>query len=83
MIEAACRAALAGLSGVPGSGVTAAEGAREGDRAMTLLREAVDRHGYRRLYRLRAEPAHDVLHNLPEFQAPITDLSFPAEPFGR
>ena len=43
---ACCHAALAGLAGQEGAGVSAAEGKAEADQAMALLRKAVDM-GYR------------------------------------
>ena len=39
---ACCHAALAGLAGRDGTGVSAAEGKAEADQAMALLRKAVD-----------------------------------------
>ena len=79
---AVIHARLAGLAPRPGSGLSAAEGRAEADRAMTWLRKAVD-GGFRPP---RGEPGHepfDPLRSRPDFQLLLMDLAFPAEPFAR
>jgi tetratricopeptide (TPR) repeat protein len=63
---AACHAALAGLAGQPGSGVSAAEGQKEAEEAMKWLRRAVA-DGYRNRNRIRMESAFDSLRNRQDF----------------
>jgi len=75
-------AGLAGLAPRPGSGLSAAEGRDEADRAMTWLRKAVD-VGYRPPAQMLAEPVLDSLRSRPDFQLLLMDLTFPADPFAR
>jgi hypothetical protein len=57
--ETACaRAALSGLAGRDGSGISAAEGSTEADAAMARLRKAVDL-GFRNADAFRTEDALD------------------------
>jgi hypothetical protein len=79
--ETACfHAALAGLAGRAGSGVSAAEGSEEATRAMGWLRRAVA-VGYRNANEVRIESALDPLRSRDEFRLIMMDLAFPAEPF--
>ena len=79
--EAACaRAALAGLAGQTGSGVSAAEAVTEADAAMALLRKAVGL-GYRNIDAFRTEDALDPLHGREDFRLLSLDLAMPADPF--
>jgi hypothetical protein len=76
-ITAACvHAALGGLAGRDGSGVSAAEAVA----AMAALREAVAM-GERRLYRFRTADALDPLRGRDDFRLLMMDLTFPTEPF--
>jgi tetratricopeptide (TPR) repeat protein len=77
---ACCHAALVGLAGLAGSGVSAAEAQDEAARAMEWLRRAVAM-GYRNVSELRIESALDVLRSREDFQFLMMDLAFPAEPF--
>jgi hypothetical protein len=77
---ACCHAALAGLAGRAGSGVSAAEGSEEATRAMGWLRRAVG-VGYRNANEVRIESALDPLRSRDDFRLIIMDLAFPAEPF--
>jgi serine/threonine protein kinase/tetratricopeptide (TPR) repeat protein len=79
---ACCHAALAGLAGTAGSGLSAASGPVEADRAMDRLRRAVG-EGYRDLGALRTEVALDPLRGRDDFKLLMMDLAFPAEPFVR
>ncbi len=79
---ACCHAALAGLAGRPGSGVSAAEREGEAEKAMAVLRQAVTM-GYRNPDDYRTESALDPLRDRPDFQLLMMDLAFPAEPFAR
>ena len=77
---ACCHAALAGLAGRAGSGVSAAEGSEEATRAMGWLRRAVG-VGYRNANEVRIESALDPLRSRDDFRLIMMDLAFPAEPF--
>jgi serine/threonine-protein kinase len=77
---ACCRAALAGLAGVAGSGITTAEGESEADAAMGRLRKALAM-GYRNLAAMMTEAGLDSLRARPDFPLLLMDLAFPAEPF--
>ena len=79
---ACCHAALAGLAGRAGSGVSAAEGSEEATRAMEWLRRAVG-VGYRNANEVRIESALDPLRSRDDFRLIMMDLAFPAEPFDR
>jgi serine/threonine-protein kinase len=68
--------ARAALSGLAGSGVSAAEA----DAAMSVLRKAVVM-GYRSLDRFRTDDALDPLRSRDEFRLLLMDVAFPAEPF--
>jgi eukaryotic-like serine/threonine-protein kinase len=81
-LRACCHGDLAGLVGRPGSGVSAAEGADQAEKAMTLLRQAV-KMGYRNPDAYRTESALDPLRNRPDFRVLMMELSFPAQPFAR
>jgi tetratricopeptide (TPR) repeat protein len=74
-------AKLADLAAEPGSGMTAAEGQAESDRAMEWLRQAVAA-GYRKLSIMRTDTDLDPLRSRPDFRLLIMDLEFPADPFG-
>jgi eukaryotic-like serine/threonine-protein kinase len=74
---ACCHAALAGLAGQLGTGMSAVE---EAARAMDLLRRSVD-IGYRDANAFRTELALDPLRTRDDFKILIMDLSMPAEPF--
>ena len=77
---ACVRAELAGLGSKPGSGMTAAEGREELDRAMESLRQAVAA-GYRKLSVLRTDPDLDPLRSRPDFQVLMMDLVMPDNAF--
>ena len=79
---ACCDAGLAGLAGRPGSGVSAAEGIGEAEKAMAVLRQAVSL-GYRNPDAYRNESALDPLRDRPDFQVLMLDLAMPADFFGR
>jgi serine/threonine-protein kinase len=77
---ACCHAALAGLTGRAGSGVSAAEGEIEAARAVEWLRRAVAL-GYRNANEIRIESALDPLRARDDFRLLMMDIAFPAEPF--
>jgi eukaryotic-like serine/threonine-protein kinase len=79
---ACCHAGLAGLAGRPGSGVSAAEGAVQAEKAMAVLRQAVTM-GYRNPDAYRTESALDPLRNRPDFRGLMMDLAFPSRPFAQ
>ena len=70
---ACAHAALAGLAGQEGSGVSAAEGKAHADQAMAQLRKAVDA-GYRYISVFHAEGALDPLREREDFKKLLTEL---------
>ena len=70
---ACCHAALAGLAGRAGSGVSAAEGEEAAARAMEWLGRAVA-NGYRNTNQLRIESALDPLRNRADFKKLMAEL---------
>ena len=74
---ACCRAALAGLAGSDGSGVSAAEAKAEADQAMALLRKAVDM-GYRNAAAFRTESALDPLRKREDFKKLLQEVEKPS-----
>ena len=81
-LSAGAHAALAGLAGQDGSGVSAAEATSEAETAVALLRKAVG-VGYRNPDAYRTEDALDPLRGRPDFRLLMLDVVFPAEPFAR
>ncbi len=79
---ACARAAVSGLAGRPGSGVSVAEAASEADAAMALLHQAVAM-GYRSLDAYRTADALEPLRDRDDFQLLMLDLAFPSEAFAR
>jgi hypothetical protein len=80
ILSASAHAALAGLAAMHGSGVAVADEAREAEKAVALLHEAIAM-GYRDPCALRVEDALDPLHHRLDFGLLLMDLSFPAYPF--
>ena len=78
---ACAHAALAGLAGQEGTGVSADEGMAHADQAMALLRKAVDA-GFGAIDDYRTEGALDPLREREDFKKLITELEqkSPAEP---
>jgi serine/threonine-protein kinase len=77
---AGCHALIGGVAGAPGSGLSAAEGPAELDRAMGLLRRAVAA-GYRSIDWMRRDPDLDGLRGRRDFQLLMMDLAMPVDPF--
>ncbi len=77
---ACCHAALAGLAGRAGSGVSASEGEEHAARAMERLGRAVT-VGYRNANELRIETALDPLRSRDDFRLLLMDVAFPSGPF--
>jgi serine/threonine-protein kinase len=75
-------AQLAGIAAVHGSGMTAAAGRAEADRAMQWLHHAVAA-GYRNVALMQRDPDLDPLRSRPDFQLLLMDLQFPDDPFAR
>ena len=71
---ACSHAALAGLAGQEGTGVSAAEGKAHAAQAMALLRKAVDGYGYRNIHDYRTEGALDSLREREDFKKLLTEL---------
>jgi serine/threonine protein kinase/tetratricopeptide (TPR) repeat protein len=72
--QTACaRATLAGLAGRDGAGVSAAEGKAEADRAMALLRKAVDM-GYRDHVAVRTDSALEPLRQREDFKKLLQEM---------
>jgi serine/threonine-protein kinase len=81
ILSLACsHAQLAAAAGQPASGMSTSEGAVEAEEAMRCLRKLIAR-GYRNLAEIRTEPNLAPLHSRPDFQALISDLAFPEDPF--
>jgi hypothetical protein len=78
-LHGCCHAALAGLAGKDGAGISAAE-ASQADTAMALLKKAIGM-GYRNASAFRAEPTLDPLRSRADFQLLVMDLVVPANPF--
>jgi hypothetical protein len=78
---ACCHAVLAGLAGREGAGVSATDGKAEADRAMALLRKAVDL-GFRNAAFFRTDTALDSLRDRDDFKKLLAELDrkAPAEP---
>ena len=70
---ACSHAALAGLAGQEGTGVSAAEGKEHADQAMALLRKAADGYPYI-LHDSRNEGALDPLREREDFKKLLTEL---------
>jgi hypothetical protein len=70
---ACCHAALAGLAGKSGSGVSAVEGEEAAIRAMDWLHRAVA-NGYRNTNQLRIESALDPLRDRADFKKLMAEL---------
>ena len=77
---ACCHAALAGLAGRAGSGVSAAEAEQGALKAIDYLRQAVAM-GYRNANEIRIESALDPLRSRDDFKLLMMDVAFPTEPF--
>jgi len=77
---ACAHAALAGLAGQAGSGVSAGEAVSQAETAMALLHKAVAM-GYRNADTFRTESALDHLRGRPDFRRLLMDLAMPADPF--
>ena len=78
--ETACvHAALAGLAGRVGSGVSSAEAVTLADAAIPLLRKAIA-IGYRAVYAYRTEDGLDPLRSRDDFRLLMMDLEFPSDP---
>jgi serine/threonine-protein kinase len=81
--ETACgHAALLGLAGQPGAGISAAEAEEEATWAMGLLHRAIGM-GYRNANAFRTESALDPLRVRDDFRLLLLDLAFPADPSAR
>jgi tetratricopeptide (TPR) repeat protein len=73
---------LAGLAENPGTGITAADGRDEADRAMNdLCRAAAG--GFRMSSLILKDRDLDPLRTRPDFQVLMMDLALPEEPFAR
>jgi serine/threonine-protein kinase len=79
---ACAHAQLATIAAMPGSGMTAADGRAEAERAMQWLHGAVAA-GYRNAALMRRDRDLDPLRSRPDFQLLMMDLEFPDDPFAR
>lgn len=73
-------AALSGMAGAPGAGVSAAEAAAGAQTAMDQLHRAVAM-GYPWVDAFRTEDALDPLRDRADFRGMLMDLPFPTDPF--
>jgi tetratricopeptide (TPR) repeat protein len=77
------RSLIAGAAAEAGSGLTALEGRSEAERAVALVRRAVQA-GYAEYAWIRqGDPDLKPIRSRPDFQVLILDLAFPADPFAR
>jgi eukaryotic-like serine/threonine-protein kinase len=79
---AGCHAGLSTLAGLPGTQVPAGDRDAEADRAMSLLRRAVEM-GYRDAQSYRTDPALEGLRDRDDFRLLLMDLVFPTEAFAQ
>jgi serine/threonine protein kinase/tetratricopeptide (TPR) repeat protein len=77
-----CYAALAGLAGRDGSGVSVDDGTSDAEQAMALLAKALSMN-HRSLPIYRTESALDPFRSRPDLQLLMMDLAMPTEPFAR
>jgi serine/threonine-protein kinase len=77
---ACCHAALTGLAGQAGSGVSAGERQSEAARAMALLHQAVAM-GYSNMEEFRTDDALNPIRDRDDFRLLLMDLAMPADPF--
>ena len=78
---ACCRSLISGAASVPGSGLTAAEGQAEAERAVAGVHRVLDA-GYTNVSWIRnGDPDLKPIRSLPDFQQLMMDLAFPAQPF--
>jgi serine/threonine-protein kinase len=83
LYDLACyQALLAGAAAEPDSGLSAAEGRAEADRAMATLCRAVA-GGFRNLAHMRTDTDLDPLRGRDDFRLLMLDLAMPADPFAR
>jgi hypothetical protein len=82
LFEARCHAALSGLAGTPGSGVSNAEGIAKAEKAIGTLRRAIA-GGYRDTALMRIEAGLDPLRVRPDFRLMMMDIEFPTKPFAQ
>ncbi len=81
LYDLACdQAMLAADAAKSGSGLAAAEGRADADRAMDTLRRAVAA-GYRNLANMRTDADLDALRSRADFQLLMMDVGFPEKPF--
>jgi serine/threonine-protein kinase len=81
--EACCHSLIAGAAKLAGSGVSAAEGLAEADRAVAGVRQAFEA-GYGNLVWVQTgDPDLNPIRSRPDFQALMMDRSMPVEPFAR
>ncbi len=76
---ACCHAALAGLAGRAGSGVSAFDGEQEATKAMEWLHRAVA-NGFRNMNLVRIESALDPLRDRADFKKMVAELEKSAPP---
>jgi tetratricopeptide (TPR) repeat protein len=79
--EAGSHALLSRVAGCSGSGIPAAEGSVEAEKAMAILRRILA-EGYR-APELNNESSLEPLRSRPDFRDLMMDTAFPAEPFAR
>jgi tetratricopeptide (TPR) repeat protein len=79
---ACCRSLISQAASEAGSGLTAAQGVAEAERAVAGLRRAFDA-GYSNLtWARKGDPDLKPIRSRRDFQMLILDLTFPAQPFG-
>ena len=81
MFEAGCHAQLSRVAGMNGSGISAALGRSEADKAMTILRRSVAAGDH--APELKTDSALEPLRGRPDFELLLLDVAFPAQPLAR
>jgi hypothetical protein len=80
--QACCHALLAGITPIPGSGMTAAKGRVEADVATESLLRAIAA-GLRNTGSMRINTDLDSIRSRPDFRLLMMDLAIPAKPFAK
>ena len=79
---ACVQASLSGIAAEPTSGLSAAEGLAEADRAVGNLQRAAA-GGFRNLALMQSDTDLNPLRDREDFIRLMMDLAFPADPFAR
>ena len=81
-VDAGCHASISLLAGLEGTGVPASERAVEAERAMAMLRQAVNM-GFRKPETYRTDTALDPIRDRDDFRVLLMDLAMPDDALAR